>query len=466
MDVRDAYEQWADAHAFFDTAPIPAPAPHRGDPLAEQTGQWERRLAETPNGHLLRGNALFDALRGGGTLHLLHVTHALERITEHGVLHPSGGCLVGSVYCAPLTPTDSGLRMHNLGAYILDREAPAFVARSGGAPDRTPTPLVFELRLPEQAYRGLAGIDYLRLGGIHLQIYSRLEYLLSKAERHRLRESVVSRTKNCTALLSMAAAIAYEGARVPPGFFLRLLDDALPRLPILGYVYFEALAEYLMLHSTAPRTVRLAAAGEFDNWLYKEMLFTTLPHTAGRFDLATFRPPTGDFDAFLARIDSTVDPAHARAYLTERISHLIAARLFTRGQIPGAWHHRRWEFDSLTAELGPLLGHMIHRELRTFGRYPDFYFYYDQHKALQAWNYWNHMDIVVPFNGTFPKGEVGINPAYPDLDYRVWRAEQDAAGLLHPVEELALTIAPRLVDIKHTLMRSSRWAEPAAPAPV
>ncbi|MFB7253172.1 hypothetical protein [Streptomyces nojiriensis] len=459
MDFLDAYQQWADAHAFFDTTLIPSPVDSQ-DPLSEQTTAWENRLAaETPNGSLLRDNALFRALGGDGKLHLLHVTHALEQISEHGSLYPSGGCLVGSVYCAPLTPTERGYRMHNLAEYVLTKEAPAFVARAG-APKRVPTPLIFEINLPPQAYRGLAGVDYLRLGSIHLQIYSRLEYLLSKAERHQLRETIVSRIKNSTAFLALAAAVAYQGAAVQPATFLRMLDEAIPRLPILGYVYFEALAEYLMLHSTTRQTRERAELGEFNNWLYKDMLFAAFPHMAGKFDLAKFRPSPDELGSLLARIDPGLDAAHARAYLTERISHLVAARLFTPGQVPEAWHHTRWEFDSLSTQLGPLLGHLIHRELRTFGRYPDFYFYFDQHKALQAWNYWNHMDIIAPFNGTIPKGEIGINPAYPDLDYRVWRAEQDDNGQLHPTEELALTIAPRLVDIKYTLMRNNQWTSP------
>lgn len=461
MDFLDAYQQWADAHAFFDTSLVPSPSDHT-DPLAQQAAAWETRLVEeTPNGRLLRSNVLFNALSGGSKLHLLHVTHALEQISEHGMLYPSGGCLVGSVYCAPLTVTDSGFRMHNLAAYVLNKEAPAFLAKIG-EPSRVPTPLIFEVSLPRQAYRGLAGVDYLRLGSIHLQIYTRLEYLLSKAERHQLRETIVSRTKNSTAFLALAAAIAYRGARVRPESFLQLLDETIPRLPILGYVYFEALAEYLMLHSTTRQTRERAELGEFNNWLYKEMLFASFPHMAGKFDLAKFRPSPSKLDALLAKVDASVDPAQARAYLTERISYLVAARLFTPGQVPEAWHHTRWEFDSLATQFGPLLGHLIHRELRTFGRYPDFYFYFDQHKALQAWNYWNHMDIIVPFNGTIPKGEIGINPAYPDLDYRVWRAEQDDAGRLHPAKQLDLTIAPRLVDIKYTLMRNNKWAEPAA----
>ncbi|MFK0233474.1 hypothetical protein [Streptomyces vinaceus] len=460
MDFLDAYEQWADAHAFFDTAHIPSPTDSQ-DPLAGQSAAWEGRLAGTPNGRLLRDNALFRALSGDGKLHLLHVTHALEQISEHGTLYPSGGCLVGSVYCAPLTTTERGFRMHNLGEYILTKEAPAFSAKAM-TPKRTPTPLIFEVTLPPQAYRGLAGVDYLRLGSIHLQIYSRLEYLLSKTERHQLRETTVSRIKNSTAFLALAAAVAYQGAAVQPDRFLRLLDETIPRLPILGYVYFEALAEYLMLHSTAPDTRGRAEYGEFDNWLYKEMLFASFPDMAGKFDLAKFRPSPTGLAALLARIDPSLNARHAHSYLTERISHLVAARLFTPGQVPEAWHRTRWEFDGLSTQLGPLLGHLIHRELRTFGRYPDFYFYFDQHKALQAWNYWNHMDIITPFNGTIPKGEIGINPAYPDLEYRVWRAEQDEAGRLQPAEELDLTIAPRLVDIKYTLMRNNQWTAPTS----
>lgn len=462
MDFLDAYHLWADAHAFFDSTLARGPAGHT-DTLADQAVAWDTRLAEeTPNGWLLRHNALFEALSGNGKLHLLHVTHALEEISRQGVLYPSGGCLVGSIYCAPLTATEQGFRMHNLGSYVLTKEAPTFLARLG-VTDRAPTPLIFEIDTPPQAYRGLAGVDYLRLGLIHLQIYSHLEYLLSKNERYHLRETVVGRVKNSAAFLATASAVTYQGSRVDAEPFLQLLDETIPRLPILGYLYFEALAEYLMLHSMSPHTQRLAELGELNNWLYKEMLFAAFPTMAGKFDLARFRPGPKQLDALIHQVDPAIDTDHASAYLVERISYLVAARLFAPGDAPEGWHHTRWEFDSLATQLGPLLGHLIHRELRSFGRYPDFYFYFDQHKALQAWNYWNHMDIVAPFNGTMPKGEIGINPAYPNLDYRVWRAEQDDAGHLHPAEELSLIIAPRLVDIKYTLMRNNQWT--AAPAP-
>jgi hypothetical protein len=232
-------------------------------------------------------------------------------------------------------------------------------------------------------------------------------------------------------------------------------------LPILGYVYFEAIAEYLMLHSTADRTARLRERGELDNWLYKKLLFATFARMSGRFDLTRFRVPPALLVRLLRRIDQGIDPGHAMKYLADRVAYLVNARMFSDVLTSNDWRHVRWEFDDLCKVVAPLLGHLIHRELRAFGRYPDFYFYYDQYKALQAWNYWNHMGIVAPFNGTMPKGEIGVNPAYPDLKYKIHSAKLGADGLLHRDRKLDLTIAPRLVDIKYTLMRTSRGTVPA-----
>ena len=460
----DAFQMWADAHAFFAEPLLgsePAQTAARGGQLATKAARWRQRLVrETPNGDLLQRNVLFDALTGSSTLTLLHVTHALERIRQRGVLYPSGGCLVGSVYCCPLIPVAGGLRLHNLGAYVLTKEAPAFVARLGRRAG-TPTPLIIEIAMPHDAFRGLAGIDYLRLGDIHLQIFLHLEYLLSRAERHRLRERLVARVKNATTFLELCAAVCYQDEQVTPETFLPLLDQAAARLPILGYLSFEAVAEYLMLHSRSPRTRQLKHLGELNNEPYKEVLFGAFPGMAGAFNLSDFRVSAPQFTGLLTTIDPTIDPDHARRYLVERISFLVSARLFPP-TAPPDWHHLRWEFDTLCEYAAPLLGHLIHRELRTFGRYPDFYFYYDQYKALQAWNYWNHMDIVAPFNGTIPKGEVGINPAYPDLDYTIYLGEvapataADGGLLVRPVRQLDLTIVPRLVDLKYTLMRDSR----------
>ncbi|MEV0266942.1 hypothetical protein AB0I49_37165 [Streptomyces sp. NPDC050617] len=457
MNYPDLHDMWADAHVSY-SSPVGPVNICRPNPLAEQTAMWNARLAEeAPNGSLLSDNAMFNSLRTGTTLHLLHVTQAFDRIVRHGTIRPSGGCLVGSLYCAPLTPAAGGLRMHNLAEYILTREAIASQTRSQ-LPDRITTPLVLEITVPRHGYRGLLGIDYLRLGSIHLRNYLNLEYLLGPRERFELRESVANRVKNSADFLSLAEAIASRPEPAEHEAFPRLLSEAIPRLPVLGYVYFEALSEYLMLYSRSQCTQQLTERGEFNNWLYKRVLFEGFPGTAGHFDLARFRPSFALLEQLLNQVDPTIKPTHARAHLTARICYLATARFLNPERISNQRRHTRWDFNHIAESFGPLLGHLIHRELRRFRRYPDFYHFFDEYKAIQAWNYWNHMDISLPFNGTIPKGEIGINPAYSELDYRVWKAEIGDDALLHPTEEVALKLTPRLVDTEHTLMRDRRAA--------
>ncbi|MGM9468458.1 hypothetical protein [Streptomyces murinus] len=453
----DLHDMWADAHVSYFT-PIPAGqgVADSFGPLAEQATAWHTRLTETaPNGTLLVDNSMFEALRSADTLHLLHVTQSLDHITRHGALRPSGGCLVGSVYCAPLTPTTDGLRMHNLAEYILTKEAPATVARSLLL-GRTTTPLVLKVRLPQHVYRGLTGIDYLRLGAIHLRNYLDREFLLSRDERYLLRDTVVGRVRNSADFLQLAAALAVKPEPTEHEAFPHLLSETIARLPVMGYIYFEALSEYLMLYSRSAHTQRLAARGEFNNWLSKRLLFEGLPGTTGHFDLARFRPDFTRVREFLKRIDPTIDTSHAGAHLTARISYLTTARLLGPETPPVETHRIRWHFDHAMKFFGPLLGHLIHRELRRFQRYPDFYHFYDQDKAFQVWNYWNEMDIPLPFNATIPKGEIGINPAYPDLQYSAWTAELGDDHLLHLAEEIPLRLTPRLVGTQHGLMRDRR----------
>lgn len=450
MDFPDSYRLWADSHVFYQ------PGPRRigdGDFMAAKLAAWDHRMIhETPNGSLLTSNSLFDLLRSGQKVSLLHVTHAVDQITDRGVLYPSGGCLVGSVYCTPLTREGDTYRMHNLGSYVLTREA--VLAEENGHALARPTPLIIEVELPRSAYRGVVGVDYLRLGEIHLHIYQHLEYLLARDERHRLRDTIVGRVRNAMPFLGACVTRCVQEVATDPSLFLDWLSDTVDHLPILGYLYFEALSEYLMLHSTGPRAGQAKAHGEFDNWLYKELLFDTFPGMAGKFDLARFRPTTAGLAAKLAAIDPSIDMAHLAAYLADRLALLVCARLLHPAMYTADWTRLRWEFDELRPFVAPLLGHLIHRELRTFGRYPDFYFYFDQYKALQAWNYWNHMDIVLPFNATMPKGEIGVNPAYPALRTTVHRAELTYHGALVPAERLDVTIAPRLIDLRYTLMRA------------
>lgn len=450
MDLSDSFELWADTHVFS------RPDHHHmghDDAVGGKLADWDRRMREeTPNGDLLSDNSLFDLLRRDDKARLLHVTHGLDAIVERGVLYPSGGCLVGAVYTTPLAEDGDGLRMHNLGEYVLTRESA--LAQKNGHTKGTPTPLVIEVELPPTAYRGVMGIDYLRLGQIHLSIYEGLEYLLARDERHKLRDTVSGRVRNAMPFLQSCIARCLDGRDSAPEVFLGSVCEAVDLLPILGYLYFESLSEYLMLHSATARTKTASTFGEFDNWPYKEFLFGAFPGMAGRFDLARFNPSVAELSARLTSIDGTIDTEHIVRWLADRLAALVCARLLLPAAHSVDWRRLRWEIDFLKPYAAPLLGHLIHRELRAFGRYPDFYFYFDQVKALQAWNYWNHMGVVLPYNAVIPKGEVGINPAYPQLKTTVYKAELGGDGKIHQTERVEVSIAPRLIDLRFTLMRA------------
>jgi hypothetical protein len=134
----------------------------------ESEDDWRRRLQhDTPGGHLLAHNAMTQTLTSGRPLHLMHTTTALDAIRASGHLYASSGCLLAALYCAPLTETPAGLRPHNLGAYLLQTKP------------HTQT-LMIEIRPTTPA--PAKGIDYLRLGPLHLRTYLDDRSFLTEAE--------------------------------------------------------------------------------------------------------------------------------------------------------------------------------------------------------------------------------------------------------------------------------------------
>ena len=150
-------------------------------------------------------------------------------------------------------------------------------------------------------------MDYLRLGEIHLYIYQHLEYLPARDERHRLRDTVVGRVRNAMPFLGACVTRVIQDVATDPSLFLDWLSDTVNHLPILGYLYFEALSEYLMRHSTGPAPDTRRPAASSTTGLYKELLFEIFPGMAGKFDLARFQPTTAGLAAKLANVDPSID---------------------------------------------------------------------------------------------------------------------------------------------------------------
>ncbi|MEU2900100.1 hypothetical protein ABZ690_01730 [Streptomyces sp. NPDC006967] len=425
------HDEWEHAHTDY-TVPAQRRIPAS---LADSESDWRHYLeCSTPNGWLIRNNAMTEALVSGKPMYLLHTTKDIDAIRTSRELHASTGCLVGALYCSPLVSQREGLRPHNLGAYLM-RTKPST------------TPMVFEVT-PDAPIRP-KGIDYLHLGAIHLRTYERYRSFLTPAENDRLDRAVLSGLRSAAVFLDAALRNA-AGHATPAPEFIDQLSDAVGHVPFLGYLYFEVLSEYLMLHSVTPETKAYAQAGELNNWLYKRLAFAAVDSMDQLFDLARFNPRYHRLVQLIDGMEPALGPGVAE-YVRRRLSHLLARTALRPSQDAASVTFVGSDLSTLRNVAPGLIGQIIFRELRYMPRYRQLYHCFEKAKALEAWDYWNSEGISTPFNGILPKGEIGVNPVYPRSTVRVWTAEQDGKGYLHPAEEVSAVLTPHL---------ASWWAPP------
>ncbi|MFJ6101819.1 hypothetical protein ACIQHY_12560 [Streptomyces sp. NPDC092359] len=429
-------DEWEYAHTDYARPPQrPAPAS-----LAESEGDWRGYLENgTPNGWLIRHGAMTAALASGQPLYLLHTTKNIAAIHASGELHVSTGCLVGALYCSPLARQREGWRPHNLGAYLMATK-----------PDTTP--IIFEV-IPD-APVPTKGVDYLHLGPVHLRTYLRFQSFLTRAENDQISHVVLTGLSTAAGFLDIALRNATGGPSTAAPEFIDQLAAAVPSIPFLGYLYFEVLSEYLMLHSESPETKAYAQAGELNNWLYKRAAFAAVDGMHKLFDLARFQPRHQQ----LVQLVGSMEPGLAAGvadYVRRRLSHLLARTALHPSQDAAAVTFQGADLGTLGAIAPGLIGQMVFRQVRYMPRYrQQLYHCFEKAKALEAWDYWNSEGIPTPFNGLLPKGEIGIQPVYPQSAIRAWTAERDSKGLLHPGQEVTAAFTTHL---------ASWWAPPRHP---
>ncbi|MEU5425584.1 hypothetical protein AB0H73_08235 [Streptomyces olivoreticuli] len=424
-------DEWEHAHTDY-TVPAQRRVPAS---LAESESDWRNYLERsTPNGWLIRHNAMTDALVSGQPMYLLHTTKDIDAIRTSRQLHVSTGCLVGALYCSPLASQREGLRPHNLGAYLM-RTKPST------------TPMVFEVT-PDAPIRP-KGVDYLHLGAIHLRTYLRYRSFLTPAENDQLDRAVLAGLRAAAPFLDVALRNA-AGHATPAPEFIDQLSAAVAHVPFLGYLYFEVLSEYLMLHSVTPETKTYAQAGELNNWLYKRLAFAAVDDMDQLFDLARFNPRHHQLVQLIDGIEPALGPGVAE-YVRRRLSHLFARTALHPSQDAASVAFQGADLSTIKKAAPGLIGQIVFREIRYMPRYRQLYHCFEKSKALEAWDYWNNEGIPTPFNGILPKGEIGINPVYPRSAVRAWTAELDGKGYLHPAEEVTAVFTPHL---------ASWWAPP------
>lgn len=454
------FVQWNDVHVNYDLYDHDICL--NGDRIKYDECEWRKKwIEDSPNGGLLLKNSFFETIKNKNKIYLAHATPNFRNIRKDNLFFPSSGCLVASIYCTPLTEDSEGLRLHNLGDYIISKEMPSFAKNMKSCSLENLNTVLFEIEIPASGKGNLTGTDYLRLGEIHFETYKELEYLLSYQEKSLIHQSCSSQIRKGMKFLSIANRSYYDNFKISANNFLKVFIDAIEKLPFLGYFYFEVLSEYIMLYQDNQAALLSKEYGELYSPSYKDLMFSLSPDLLRHYSLTQFRPDIDEVVEHLLKnkVFENLNQGEMEEYLSQRLIFLTNARMFNKGSGLIDWENIAWDFDGLSKVMKPLIGHLIHRELRSFGRYPDFYFYFDQLKALRIWNYWNQINLVIPFNGIVPKGEVGINPAFPELKYKSFLAKYysiEGKGYLEPGEELRLNIIPRLVDPRFTAMGENK----------
>jgi len=425
-------------------------------PSSASVRHWHQRHDDAPHAHLLWKNNFFELLTSATTVRLLHITTNIETVVKQKTLSSSTGCLIGSVYCTPLFPTRAGLRAHNLGAYIFEHEVPRSIVAKGIS-NRAPTALIIEVNIPAATSRSIAGVNYLRMGDVHLQAFQKLQHLMTATDVYQLRHRVVRQIQMARPLLDACHNLSHHNQILTAEYFFELLTRSIHHLPILGYFYFEALTEYIMLFSRDKRSMQSASQGELNSWGYKELVFRACPALLRNFNLGEFRPSLAALIRTVHQLETegkiAIDPSQFIEHIQQRLSFLVDHCLLNSSPVC-LRSLALMDFDKLAAAAAPLLGHAIDREVRRAGRYKDFYVEFDALKARQAWSYWNSQNLSIPFNGILPKGEVGVNPTLQER-CKVYQAAPyhiDGDLYLQPQKRLDVRIIPELVKPQLTFM--------------
>lgn len=362
------------------------------------------------------------------------------------MLYPSGGCLVGAVYCSPLYSMGKDkYRMHNLGSYMYHKELPAAILSKKKLlfDDKCEIKgLIISMNILDSNLKPI-GINYLKLGLVHFNMFKKFEYLLSSSER-------ISITHQANLEVNRLKSFVNDRSKFDDNEYFKKFLFEITHSHILGYIYFEAIYNYI----TEKQDCEISSEykkkyKEVYNWNAKNLMFKTNPDFASSFRLKDFKSDIHLIykyikeGEFISKLDSVVFLKEIRELIDSYID------LFLKGN---KYDHMR--------------GHIYHRLIRKDERYEDFYLYFDVYKALEIWNYWAKKNGLLPYNSINKKGEVGINPALmlkEKLSYEVFEAinfkEEDNITTLEKGDKIDIKISTRMIDPLGSLLRSGQYPQ-------
>ena len=230
-------------------------------------------------------------------VYLAHITTRENEIIEKSKLMCSSGCLVGSVFCFPVYQNNkTEYSMHNLGKYIFQKEIPLF-----SEDDSDPKILLIEINNLKKTGKEIAGLNYLKLGNFHFNIYEELKFLLTKDERKEIDVIVLSMIESSKELIYLLNG--FNKASVINEFenFYNLYINTILKVPIFGYFLFEMISEFIVYNQNDDKSKKYSEIKEIYVGNFKDLMFKTMPGLTKDFNLGVFTP---DFELLKKQINS------------------------------------------------------------------------------------------------------------------------------------------------------------------
>ncbi len=222
-----------------------------------------------PHSHLLRQNAIFQALQDKKPILLSHQTKYVKEIQTTGILKPGMGCLGSVVYTIPVYTQSQHRRRDNFADIVLIHQDKKTAEQIGE----------ILIQIDDHDTENIYGFNYLLAG--------RLLYHLAqgacKADEVQRSLTQSDNTLESADFKSLTTDCDTKKA-------LNSLARISKKLPFFAHIYYEALSQILVLSSTDKRTKSVDALGEFNAKCFYTILAAYKDISSDRYDSSAFAP--------------------------------------------------------------------------------------------------------------------------------------------------------------------------------
>lgn len=400
---------------------------------------WLRFLIDkSPMGKLIKENSTFDLLKKNKGLRIIHVTSSLPEIEGNGQIYASGGALGACIYGVPLR-TDN--QLHNFSDLFFRYELPNSLKTKGLNKKIS----LLEIYLHQSNFRDInlpfSGIDYLKFGILRTRAFEQLvqKGIIPPEEARSLQGMTVNKFEKIRDFLEICSE--YEVNRITDDTFFKLFFKALNTVNHLRAVYFEVVSEYVLLFQNDSEAWRYFSLGELYHWNHKKMIFDLCPILNQKFKLTYFNPTVKAIINYFEeksqkrQLITDFSKEHFYQYLKWRTSQYIRLKILDENPLPKS----EISFKAIVNSNPSFAGHLIHREVKEIHQY-------EKEMATIFWKYWNENKLLCLANSILPKGEMGVNPAYPNIKYQIFEGILDQYNKFTRRQELKVKIVPEIIN--------------------